>query len=369
MKKRKQKNQSTLNEELLDATNSVNATNAFARLVETAPDQNEIKMLEMKSNCSLMDNSMSIGRNTTIGMDGDDDSFLEMERQCQLDEQRQRLLEAEVNNTLLADIEPPPELWEDSLLGQSTSLQHSHNDDNSVQLTPMRMVGLTRPSTIVEETSSQCNSTGEKSQNYSHKNVSENRSRSLQSSTSTHFLSMSDNSIIEIISPSNLAQDNQSIECDAETSTEAKNKRETIFKKRKYKFFKEENDRPNSLAGIEPSDVGIESPQTPAIDKTKMISLEQSPFIACETPERDQFNDTIEAMDFFIEKGKRLLERTPQAKIGTIPTNLETPLFSCKRTRILSEMAAAEMQPIPKRGPLLDLYFSPDTTANPNANK
>lgn len=167
--------------------------------------------------------------------------------------------------------------------------------------------------------------------------------------------------MIEKISPLKLVNKTPSKEYDMLTPGESKKKRETMmFTKRKYKFFKDENDQSN---------LSINSPKTPATNTNDLISMEQSPLVAYETPTRNQFNDTFEAVEFFMEKGKQLLEQTPQAKSGVNRTLLETPMFSCKRTRILSEMAAAVMQPIPKRGPLIDLYSSPDSTACPNVRK
>lgn len=366
MEKRNQKNDSTLNQKMLDHSSSVSDSQDTAHLLE--PYRQEIH--STKSRPSMMENSMKISANTTAELDlnGDDDSFLEMERQCQFEERRQRIIEAEANNTLLSDIEPPPELWEDSSVGQAPILQHLRDNDNSIQLSPMRMVGLMRQSTIVEETSSQCNSTGGTSKNSTIKSVKSENFDESQSSVPTIYLSSSENSLIEKISPLKLVLETSSPlnKCSVPTALETKNKCETpMFTKRKYKFFKDKNDyKPSSLANTDP-------PKTPATETNDLISLEQSPLIATDTPDRDQFNDTIEAVEFFIEKGKRLLEleRTPQARSGSNRAPLETPLFSCKRSRILSEMAAAEMLPIPKRGPLLDLYSSPDTPSNQNVRK
>lgn len=366
MEKRNQKNESTLNQKTLDCTSGVNEAQSTCSAAEPETQHEEPNLPKIRP--SLMENSMRISGNTSTDLDEvADDSFLEIERQCLFEEQRQRMLEAEADNTILSDIEPPPELWEDSLIAQVPSVQQLRTNDDIIHLSPMRMVGAMRQSTIVEETSSQCNSTGENSQNSTKPDAAGNSKKSLSSSSSssdsTIFLSSTENSMIEKISPLKLVEEVSPSECIPPTSSEVRRKRDTfVFKKRKYKFFKDENEQTAPL-------VVIDSPKTPAIQTKDLISLEKSPCIVSGTPSRDQFNDTIEAVEFFMEKGKQLLERTPQMKSGANRTMLETPLFSCKRSRILSEMAAAEMLPIPKRGPLIDLYSSPDTPATPNARK
>lgn len=348
--KRRQKNESILTQKTLDSTTDV-TENPMCHTADT-----EYEMHTLKGRPSLLENSMRISGDTSTDLDdGADDSFLAIERQCHLEEQRQRILEAEANNTVLSDIEPPSELWEDSLMAQPPVRQHLRNANDFVHMSPMRMVGVMRPSTIVEETSSQCNSTAENSQNSMNKKESES-SLNTQSSTpsSVIYLSSSENSMVEKISPLKLVEANSSSECLVPKPFEARKKRETmVFTRRKYKFFKDENEQSTPLVVNVP-------PKVPATVTGDRISLDEPSLITFNTPNRDQFNDTIEAVEFFMERGKRLLEQTPQAKLGVNRTLLETPLFSCKRSRILSEMAATEMQPIPKRGPLLDLYSSPD---------
>lgn len=309
-----------------------------------------------KANLSHAENSMKITSSTSFGLDSGDESFLEMERQCQLEERRQRMLEAEANNTCLLDIEPPPELWEDSIVAQIPVLQNLRDDDDSVQLSPMRMVGLLRPSTIVEETSSQCNSTGENSTN---KNVSENSLES-KSSKSPVDASSSENSIVEKISPLKLVQETppppkQDIVL---TASAVRKRRETLMlMRRQYKFFDDENNAPSSPLP------GTNSPRTPPTKRKDLISFEKTHVSEYNTPGGDQFNDTIERVEYFMKRGQELM--SPQAKSIANRTVLDTPMFSCKRTRKLNEIAAAEMQPIPKRGPLFDFSSPPDTAVTP----
>lgn len=316
-----------------------------------------------KSVVSIMDNSLQF---VSSPLDGDnDDSFLEMERQCHYEEQKQRMLAIDADNTILSEIEPPPELWENTMMLHAPNVTNLRDNDDLIHLSPMKMVGLMRPSTIVEETSSQCNSTGENSQCSTENGQKSKNSSNFGSSTSTLQTSSTENSIIDKISPLKLVQDTPSPSPDPMvTQTKRhvdKTRRTMVFKKRdeKRKFFNDDNESVTSPL------VDIRTPRMQRVGTKNLISLDRSPPIIkvtdTTTPSRDQFNDTFEAVEFFMEKGKQLLEQTPLAN----RTILETPLFSCKRSRILSEMAAVEMQPIPKRGPLLNLYSSPDATPSP----
>lgn len=280
-----------------------------------------------------------------------DDSFLELERQCELEEEQQkRMLDAAADRTMLFDIEPPSELWDQSIV-ETAQLEQIHEEETP-ELSPVKMVHLLRPSTIIEETSSQCNST----------------QSTMEKEESLTSFSSSDTSVNSTIERPFGKRNSNNLSM----AKSQANRRETMmFKKRK--FFNDENDEPELRSmKFAPPKLSISPEKVLANSKCEesaneittdqeLIRFDES---VMETPDRDQFNDTIEEMDFFMAKGKKLLEQTPIGKRSANFSVLETPLFSCKRSRIISEMAALEMFPPPKRGPLLDLFSSPDERAN-----
>lgn len=336
------------------------------------------KTLADKRKLDVLNNSMMPTRKANKSFcDVSDDSFLEMERLCNEEKYNQS---PSINETLLFDIEPPTNLWEDSSIFLPT-VNNIQNQSKSVYASPAKMFGPARPSTIIEERSSQFtteNDRTEKSSNSTTNSTSSSDPPSTMSASSAQSLTSASilDTSIPVLEPSNTSTsslekipNNKSLDVDKFgelpkfSSKNAAKRRETlVFKKKRYKFFKDEVD-------VKPS--------TPIINR--MDSIQNENLIDLDSPAVDQsvqkndFNDTLEAVDYFIEEGRRLLEnqKTPFCDRGnqsTTPSILETPFLSCKRTRILSEMSAIEGFPIAKRGPLFDL-LSPDKNDSPIVKK
>lgn len=288
-----------------------------------------------------LENSMFFGSAATSKHDlsDSDDSFLEMERQCNMEEQREQIINA--NETCLFDIEPPSELF-NKTVDQSYLLPMPQSpdadDSDTIELSPCKYIGLIRPSTIIEETSSQLDSSSK---------IFEVSASSTQS--------MSESSKFDTAESSGLSIDNTaeslSHSCDSVKSLKNRSRRETFaFKRKNYTFFGNEK----NLEPIDESNTSDNS-ENDTIEKDGDDDDDKhDTSITSDKHNRDQFNDTIEAVDYFLEEGRKMIEQTPVANRDAFQRSvLETPLFSCKRKRIMSEMAN-EMMPLPKRGPLID---------------
>lgn len=300
-----------------------------------------------------MENSMLF---TNISRaDSTDDSFLENERLCKFEE---LVEEANANGTMIFDVEPPSELWNQSVMMPTLresiceNKKQSQEDiqkqtiyeeqeeeesrDESIELSPLEMVALTRPSTIIEETSSQCISTGNRTENTNKSSSIDLSRNSPKSQSSSSYRSTVDNS---------------------SSFKEKAHKRETlVFKHRK--FFTEEDEK--LIFSPSRHHTRSQIKLTPLREKEDLIQFDEN----AATPQ-PKFNDTLEEMEYFMEKGKQIMEQTPLASRDKNASVLPTPMFSCKRSRILSEVAAREFQPIPKRGPLLNLFDSPKGSSSP----
>lgn len=322
---------------------------------ETTDNKNDIisKEIPVKASADLENSMFFVRGNKSFNeTSGTDDSFLELERQCNLEDKKEQLLNA--NDTLLFDVEPPTDLWNQTVNQTSmmpileTSQQSDDSEiEESIEIPPIKYIGMIRPSTIIEETSSQMESSSKnnsslqsKSSSISTNDATNESFKSFESSTNNSDLTMSD-------------QNTSKSKRFARQS-----RRETFaFKRRNYTFFPDEN-----LDPINESNVSNAENST-----ANEISANESMVESSQTPKvgGDQFNDTLEAMDYFLEKGRQLIEQTPVAKRDNLQRSvMETPLFSCKRKRMLDEMASVEMMPLPKRGPLID-FSTPEPIIQP----
>lgn len=319
-----------------------------------------------------LENSMLCGGNTSSNESPyTDDSFLALERQCNLEDKKERIMNA--NDTLLFDVEPPAELWNQTVNQTSmmpifdvslvikdekdeeneetneeseenaTSDSVADSSEETIEISPVKCIAMIRPSTIIEETSSQMES--------SNKNITSSMASktSLNSSTTESFKFSGDDSGSSIFKRSNLIKSRR------------QSRRETFaFKRRNYTFFPEENvdrideSRSFSKYNENEEDCDLLEPDLPK-HETKN--------------EQDQFNDTLEAMDYFLEKGRQLNQQTPATKRNNLQRSvIETPVFSCKRKRLLDEISMMEALPLPKRGPLID-FTTPEISNQPTSSK
>lgn len=302
-----------------------------------------------------LENSMMFPKQTESWNDPSDgeDSFLEMERQCKMQDKHERLINA--NDTMLFDVEPPSELFDQTVNHSIINLDDTQ--ENTFESPPIKFNGINRPSTIIEETSSQLDSIG--------------KSGTSQLSTTTKSLDDDTKSTVKecSIDTSNISEERESktkLSPLRENNSLAKSERRGTFafKRKNHKFFPNVNLMSNNLMAIDESDddsiVKEPTPKRRLIDiddeEIRENNDENNAEDKDNEEDKDQFNNTLERVDYLLEKGKKILEETPVAKRKSIhhTSLLETPLFSCKRKRMISEMASNEMMPLPKRGPLID---------------
>lgn len=355
-------------------------------------------MLSEKSVNHELENSMMFGK-VNRSWNEDEDSFLALERQCNMETKKEQLINA--NDTLLFDIEPPSELWNQTInqsdaiedLDQSQNENNSKYDcdeeeedgDETIEISPVKYIGLMRQSTIIEETSSQMysynrngSSSTTKSSLYETASINET-GKSFKSIDGLSLDSKSSKSVVDLLTEN----DRNEIECktneengsklnrdNAMTSPTDKQSLEAInserqrrgtfaFKRANYTFFPDENLEPINESG---SFSEIET-------NKNLIELETKSKNDDSIENEDQFNNTLERVDYFLEKGRQILEDTPIAKRNSHHHSLmETPLFSFKRKRLLNEMASIEMLPLAKRGPLID-FSSPEILHKMRLNK
>ncbi|XP_055303389.1 uncharacterized protein LOC129569026 [Sitodiplosis mosellana] len=304
-----------------------------------------------------------------------EDSFLAMERQCNMEDKTERIINA--NDTLLFDIEPPAELWNQTV-NQSDTVEgldksKDKNDykdeydeekddgDETIEISPVKYIGLIRPSTIIEETSSQLDSYNKNgstllsTKSSLYETASINESVNGNSSKSIDDLSVDGKSsatdVVQLIKNDGIESDSKkengsnanhedAIASPFDKQCAERQRRGTFaFKRDNYTFFPDQNLEPIDESGANRSliDFGAKSKDDNSIEN------------------EDQFNNTLERVDYLLERGKQIWEETPIAKRSTHHQSLmETPLFSCKRKRLLNEMASIEMLPLAKRGPLID---------------
>lgn len=302
------------------------------RSTETATKP-EIPLAKSKPND--FENSMIFGKESAShDISCTDDSFLELERQCNIEEQKQQILNA--NETCLFDIEPPSELFNETVnqtVDQTSLLPMPGSPldySSSFEMSSVKYIGLMRPSTIIEETSSQLDSSSNLTE------VSASNSQSISDS---------------------IENNENSVECTPTITinpTKNRNRRGTFaFKRKNYTFFTNE---PLKEIDEDVSQDTVSSTTDTETSERDLISFDEGhETSAANESDHRPFNDTIEAVDYFLEKGRELIEQTPVANRDAFQRSvLETPLFSCKRKRMLGEMAN-EMMPLPKRGPLIDI--------------
>lgn len=357
-----------IRQEQLEASRQRLLESNASRLQESTIDENRTQLNDENSKIETVtrklpfdcDNSMLFVSNRSTKNDSfdDDDSFLAMERQCNQEEKRQQMINA--NDTMLFDVEPPPELFNHSinLTVDKTATptlevlreEYDEEDDESVEISPVKYMHLIRPSTIIEETSSQFENSS-KNENSSMKTSTSMDTTDNSANNSSKYLSVDEGNTSGNTNANDKEPPKQNKSVAEAKKMEREKRRETFaFKRRNFQFFPDENLNPIN-----------ESIQSNDGNASKVSDVDEESFVDCEASntfaspeEKREFNDTLEAMDFFLEKGKRLIEQTPISQRDSHQRSImETPLFSCKRSRILSEMAV-EMMPLPKRGPLLD---------------
>lgn len=342
MEKKKLRDASRLlSDTTLNMTDSVNVQSKASIQLENTLDNSMVRITNNTSKKNQYDVS--------------DDSFLEMERMCN---QEDRRFLSSADETLLFDIEPPSELWEQSSFLTLPAVNNVKNQPMLVENSPVKAMGLIRPSTIIEETSSQFSV--ENHDSVDTKKSPWPASSSLSSSTSTDLSTTS--SVItakSFVEPEVIYVDNNEMKDKPPRKLENYKKRETmVFKKRKYKFFADED-------GTVKEETFGSNAKTPTVKRADVVK-ESENLIDFESPatnkDKTQFNDTLEAMDFFLEEGRRILEteKTPfcdRANQNNTSSRsmIDTPFLSVKRKRILSEMSAT---PGAKRGPLFE-FLSP----------
>lgn len=448
LQKKREEQLEASKQRLFDSTSMANRSES---LFETTTDVKKVENIASmpaaarKDHPVELDNSMMFNKvmnKSWNDLSGDEDSFLALERQCRMDDKKERLLNA--NDTLLFDVEPPSELWNQTVNQSLTidALNHSQessddDEEETIEISPVKYVGLTRPSTIIEETSSQMESSSKNSSSSSTTNTATKSSLYATASTMNESSAMaatskessikscntslsksqkaSNESSLSLssssLSSSNLSKISPLGSQNLHTTTKADRQRRGTFafKRANYTFFPNENLDPinESECLIDDDDVNnsksmrvqhVETPKnlrskTPIkaaeIQKKDLLDF-NTPSSKCvaavtTTPstksvtaevddtstkghnggdDKDQFNNTLERVDFLLEKGKQILEETPISKRSRDTHHqsmFETPLFSCKRKRLLSEMASMEMLPLPKRGPLID-FSTPEVT-------
>ncbi|XP_031619040.1 uncharacterized protein LOC116338108 [Contarinia nasturtii] len=313
-----------------------------------------------------LENSMMFPKQTQSWNDLSDgeDSFLEMERQCKMEDKHERLMNA--NDTMLFDVEPPSELFDQTVNHSIVNLDETQ--DGTVESSPFKFNGFLRPSTIIEETSSQLDSTGKSANSQL---GSSGKSATSQLSTTTKLSDDDTKSTIKecSINASNVSEESESktkISPLREANSQANSERRGTFafKRKNHTFFPSVN-----LISIDESDDSLTNDKTPTRQLINIqANVDDKDIRNINEDDQDQFNNTLERVDYILEKGKQLLEETPAKRHNHHNSLLETPLFSCKRKRMISEMASNEMLPLPKRGPLID-FSTPEVTKQVRTSK
>lgn len=288
-----------------------------------------------KVNDTQFENSMIFGK-MNIETNADD-SFLALERQCNMEDKQ---MTVNANDTMLFDIEPPSELWNQTV-NQSMSMvqlnrtQDEYNDDGTIEISPIKYIGLIRPSTIIEETSSQFESSS--------------RTPSSLATNSSLYETASINEAKELAIKNGHREDSEGTDTNNGKLADRQRRGTFAFKRANYTFFPEEN-----LDPIDESDANDKTPLKISADHLGELDNNSK-----SEDDEDQFNNTLERVEYLLEKGKQILEQTPIAKRSNFHQSFfETPQFSCKRKRLLNEMASIEMFPLSKRGTCIQ-YPSP----------
>lgn len=350
LQKKREEQLEASRQKLLDSTASIKCDSMIVEPSETQINCDSLRSIPLQKPGDL-DNSMIFGKVNKSWNELSDceDSFLALERQCNMDDKHDQLMNA--NDTLLFDIEPPTELWNQTINVDKTQSEIGDNDLNgTTEISPAMRHS---PLIVIEESLVNIESPKENS----------------SSSATTSLLSETASTVKEVsIQRCDTSKEAKSTSSNDESQTKLlqpnshgikanRQRRGTFaFKRVNYTFFPDENMKPidESSSISEDISIAIKTPTKPLVD------IETTPTRATSDNDDDQFNNTLERVDFLLEKGKRILEETPVTKRSIHNSLLETPLFSCKRKRVISEMAK-EMLPIPKRGPLID-FSSPEAT-------
>ncbi|XP_031634307.1 uncharacterized protein LOC116347733 [Contarinia nasturtii] len=319
------------------------------------------------------ENSMIFGKENKTLLP--DDSFLVLEQQCDVNDKKEGLLNINENETILFDIEPPSDLWNqtvnqtadttdaeddnlDKTQDENANINDNANeiDDETIEISPVKYIGLIRPSTIIEETSSQFESSSQ--------NSSESVSKSsLHKTASTINESVNDEP--KITSTLNKSESMEVRAMDLQPSNDERQKRRTFaFKRTNHTFFPDINLDPINECAVSDEEANTETP-IKISQRDKLISTDVN-----NTEDENSFNNTLERVDFFLEKGKQIIEEeTANAQRNHLHHSLlETPTFSSKRKLLLNEMASFEMLPLAKRGPLID-YITPNISKQKRTHK
>lgn len=473
LKKKREEQLEASRQKMYDST--ISNCDSLVQVSHVEKKSDSMSQLPDRTNMAVdLENSMMFckGNKSWGNLSDAEDSFLALERQCNMEDKHERLMNA--NDTLLFDIEPPAEMWNQTI-NQSMAIGNFNEDEISHKIfdnktkSPGNYFNYKRPSIIMEESSlesssicanlsltptkSSLNETGSTIENVKDKSEStivsikdksestienvndksestietikddtesaidpvqdkaESTIKSIKDKSESTFESIREKteSTIENVkdqTESTIESIRDENECSAKTVKElsknscdiskesdisgkeyklslfshrnpTKEKRQRrgtfAFKRANYTFFPDENmapinetsssfveneineTPPNKLIDVETPVKNIQTPQN------KLIDVQTPPNNVSIDDDADKFNNTLERVEYFLEKGKQLLEETPVAHRKSHHTSLlETPLFSCKRKRLISEMAS-EMLPLPKRGPLID-FSTPEVT-------
>lgn len=306
---------------------------------ETNGKSTKITSIPAKQNiASELENSMMFRKENKSwrNLSNAEDSFLTMEWQCQMEDKQDRLINS--NDTLLFDVEPPSELWNQTdNPTEDLDKTEDEYEDSTTEISPVKYIGLIRPSTIIEETSSQFDLSSKNVSSLAMKSslfetASINESVKKEPANSCHNGNESKSNEKEHNSPSSV--------------TERQRRGTFAFKRTNYTFFPNEN--PDSINECKQFSENLKE-KTP----NKYVHNSETNSTSENSKNEDQFNNTLERVDYLLEMGKQIQEETPVTKRHDLSL-LDPPLLSCKRKRLLNEMASIEMLPQPKRGLLLD---------------
>lgn len=253
-----------------------------------------------------------------------DESFLEMEKACESPRKNKNEIDEANDTTLLCDIQAPSfldsdsdEYFDDSVFERSSNRL----------LSPMKQVAMRRPSTILEEsTIRSMNSTQERSGS----SLSLKQSLRVAEEPSQSIKSRSYRPSLLNVFPTRSRIGFYDHLNSTSSPTQASVQHDSINLMR---FESVERDLPSRSAAEETgnnSDFLInfdssieESPSSNlSVDQTQQnLSMSDS-----EPP--DQFNDTLEAVDYYMKQGKKILDKT-----GASTTLLQSHVTSSPKNR------------------------------------
>lgn len=268
------------------------------------------------------DDSFEMSASSALWCAVSDESFLEMEKLCESPVKKRS---NRIDETLLCDVQEPSFLIHSS--DSDDSLDNSVFERPSMSmLSPMKRVAMRRPSTIPEEsTIRSINSSDERSGS----SLSLKQSISVAEESNQSIKSRSYRpSLVNVFPTRSRIGFYDNFDSPSPT-TDATIKQSTINKENSINLMRFENvDTPPrrsaerncnkslSLMNFDES-IGEEaSPTNLSVDRT----THNSSMSDSETP--DQFNDTLEAVDYYMKQGKKLLDKTNAS------TTLSQPLVT-----------------------------------------